>query len=105
LNLVIKEPTLITSIKDKEILLSVKTLLSIYEKTCPLMRDFGIDINFISQNIDVVKEYYIQELFDKLEKYVPEIKVISISFEDTSISELKAIIHFEKRGNNNEFDI
>ena len=78
---------------DTELLMSIQTLCSTYEGTIPLDRRVGIDSSVISESIDISKEIITADIFDKVEKYIPEVEVIEVSFkEGEDISMLNVLI-------------
>ena len=83
---------------DTEILISIQTLCSTYEGTIPLDRRVGLDSSVISESIDISKEIITADIFDKIEKYVPEVEVIEVSFkEGEDISMLNVLIKLGRR--------
>ena len=83
---------------DTEILTSIQTLCSTYEGTIPLDRRVGLDSSVISGSIDISKEVITADIFDKIEKYIPEVEVIEISFkEGEDISMLNVLIKLGRR--------
>ena len=83
---------------DTEILTSIQTLCSTYEGTIPLDRRVGLDSSVISESIDISKEVITADIFDKIEKYIPEVEVIEISFkEGEDISMLNVLIKLGRR--------
>lgn len=83
---------------DTEILTSIRTLCSTYEGTIPLDRRVGLDSSVISESIDISKEIIAADIFDKVEKYIPEVEVIEVSFkEGEDISMLNVLIKLGRR--------
>ena len=83
---------------DTELLMSIQTLCSTYEGTIPLDRRVGLDSSVISESIDISKEIITADIFDKIEKYVPEVEVIEVSFkEGEDISMLNVLIKLGRR--------
>lgn len=83
---------------DTEILTSIQTLCSTYEGTIPLDRRVGLDSSVISESIDISKEIITADIFDKVEKYIPEVEVIEVSFrEGEDISMLNVLIKLGRR--------
>lgn len=83
---------------DTELLMSIQTLCSTYEGTIPLDRRVGLDSSVISESIDISKEVITADIFDKVEKYIPEVEVIEISFkEGEDISMLNVLIKLGRR--------
>lgn len=86
------------SVIDTEILTSIQTLCSTYEGTIPLDRRVGLDSSVISESIDISKEIITADIFDKIEKYIPEVEVIEVSFkEGEDISMLDVLIKLGRR--------
>lgn len=83
---------------DTEILTSIQTLCCTYEGTIPLDRRVGLDSSVISESIDISKEIITADIFDKVEKYIPEVEVIEVSFkEGEDISMLNVLIKLGRR--------
>ena len=83
---------------DTELLTSIRTLCSTYEGTIPLDRRVGLDSSVISESIDISKEIITADIFDKVEKYIPEVEVIEVSFKDgEDISMLNVLIKLGRR--------
>ena len=83
---------------DTELLMSIQTLCSTYEGTIPLDRRVGLDSSVISESIDFSKEIITADIFDKVEKYIPEVEVIEVSFKDgEDISMLNVLIKLGRR--------
>ncbi len=83
---------------DTELLMSIQTLCSTYEGTIPLDRRVGLDSSVISESIDFSKEIITADIFDKVEKYIPEVEVIEVSFkEGEDISMLNVLIKLGRR--------
>ena len=83
---------------DTELLMSIQTLCSTYEGTIPLDRRVGLDSSVISESIDISKEIITADIFDKVEKYIPEVEVIEVSFKDgEDISMLDVLIKLGRR--------
>lgn len=83
---------------DTELLISIQTLCSTYEGTIPLDRRVGLDSSVISESIDISKEIITADIFDKVEKYIPEVEAIEVSFKDgEDISMLNVLIKLGRR--------
>ena len=94
----IKVDFTIDSSIDTELLISIQTLGSTYEGTIPLDRRVGLDPSVISESIDISKEIITADIFDKVEKYIPEVEVIEVSFkEGEDISMLNVLIKLGRR--------
>ena len=64
-----------------EIIQNVKTILATAMGTVPLDRDFGIDTSLIDLPMSVIKPLLIKEVKEKIEKYEPRVKFVSISWD------------------------
>lgn len=94
----IKVDFTIDSSIDTELLMSIQTLCSTYAGTIPLDRRVGLDSSVISESIDISKEIITADIFDKVEKYIPEVEVIEVSFkEGEDISMINVLIKLERR--------
>ena len=83
---------------DNELFTSIQTLCGTYEGTIPLDRRVGLDSSVLSESIDVSKEIITADIFDKVEKYIPEVEVIEVSFkEGEDVSMLNVLIKLERR--------
>nr|DAU99301.1 MAG TPA: baseplate wedge protein [Caudoviricetes sp.] len=83
---------------DTELLTSIQTLCSTYEGTIPLNRQVGLDSSVLSESIDIAKEIITADIFDKFEKYIPEVEVLEITFKESDdISMLNVLIKLERR--------
>ena len=57
-----------------------------------------LDSSVISESIDISKEIITADIFDKVEKYIPEVEVIEVSFkEGEDISMLDVLIKLGRR--------
>ena len=64
----------------EEIMQNIKTILSTYKGTVPLMRDFGIDPNLIDQlQTESFKQRLKSEIITQIEKYESRIKIKTVS--------------------------
>ncbi|WP_457641871.1 GPW/gp25 family protein [Persephonella sp.] len=64
----------------EEILQNIKTILSTYKGTVPLMRDFGIDPNFVDNlQTESFKQKMKNEIIKQIQRFEPRIKVEKIS--------------------------
>ena len=52
----------------------------------------------LSESIDISKEIITADIFDKFEKYIPEVEVLEITFKESDdISMLNVLIKLERR--------
>ena len=93
----------VTDIKDKELLHGLSFLCSTYAGTCPLNRDFGIDPDLVSENVDIIKALYPQEVMDKVSRFFNNIEVVEVIFdeEQETVSELYPVIYLERKDEEN----
>lgn len=93
----------VTDIKDKELLHGLRFLCSTYAGTCPLNRDFGIDPDLVSENVDIIKALYPQEVMDKVSRFFNNIEVVEVIFdeEQEKASELYPVIYLERKDEEN----
>ena len=61
-----------------EVIQNVKTILTTIQGTVPLDRDFGIDSEVIDKPVNVIRPLIVQEVKEKLAKYEPRVKFISM---------------------------
>lgn len=93
----------VTDIKDKELLHGLRFLCGTYAGTCPLNRDFGIDPDLVSENVDIIKALYPQEVMDKVSRFFNNIEVVEVIFdeEQETASELYPVIYLERKDEEN----
>jgi len=64
----------------EEVLQNIRTIISTYKGTVPLMRDFGIDPNFVDNlQTESFKQKMKNEIIQQLQRFEPRIKVEKIS--------------------------
>lgn len=61
----------------------METLYQTPEGTCPLDREFGINIDFVGKPLEVAKNELAVELQDKTDRYEPRATIKEINFEAT----------------------
>lgn len=66
---------------SNDILLCLKTLLSITAGTQPMDREFGISADITSKPTSVAQNLYSLEVIEKVAKYEPRVSVTSVDFE------------------------
>lgn len=62
---------------------NVAIILSTWEGTVPLYRDFGISSEYMHMPIPVAKALLRAEIKEKVERYEPRVSVIGVTFEET----------------------
>ena len=69
----------------------LETLYQTSEGTCPLDRDFGINISFVGMPADdKTKNLFAVELIDKTERYEPRAKIKDINYAMNAEGQVKA---------------
>ena len=63
-----------------EILRNVRTILRTPKGSCPLYRDFGVDMSGLDRPMDVAKNLLTVAIMEAVEKYEPRVKVSSVDF-------------------------
>lgn len=97
----------VTDIKDEELLQGLRFLCNTYAGTCPLNRDFGIDPDLVSENVDIIKALYPQEIMDKVSRFFNNVEVVEVIFDEEkeTASELYPIIYLEGKEEENGVSI
>lgn len=65
---------------EREIIRNVHTILTTPVGTCPLYRDFGIDMTALDKPMDVAKNLYAVAAMEAVERYEPRVRVIEVTF-------------------------
>ena len=91
-----------TAIKNEETLEALKVLFSVYEGEVVLDREMGIDSDIVSQNINIVRENYIQDAMDKVKKYFPDLEIVAVDFKTDEQGQIRALIDIRRVENGNE---
>ena len=58
----------------------VRTVMTTRKGSVPLDRDFGVDFTVIDEPVNSVKPIYVGEVAAQIERYVPRVEVLSITF-------------------------
>mgnify|MGYP002520970801 CR=1 FL=1 len=69
----------------------IKNLLTTRVGTVVCDRDFGIPMDFIDKPLPIAKQLYVVNVVRKIKKYIPGIKVESITFKAVSRDRIDAI--------------
>ena len=82
---------------EREIIRNVHTILTTPVGTCPLYRDFGIDMTPLDKPMDVAQNLYAVAAMEAVEKYEPRVRVTEVTFEtgDDGKMEAKVVIAYE----------
>jgi len=65
------------------VLQNVTIILSTWEGTVPLYRDFGITSEYMHKPIPAAKALLHAEIREKVERYEPRVSVVGITFKET----------------------
>ena len=65
------------------VLQNVGIILSTFEGTVPLYRDFGISPTYMHKPMPTAKALLRAEIKEKVERYEPRVSVMSITFDET----------------------
>ena len=57
----------------EEIYQNITTILSTYQFTVPLFREFGFDAKFIDKPMSILQPLYVKEVIETIEKYEPRV--------------------------------
>jgi hypothetical protein len=75
----------------------IQALIFSYEGTLPGSRGFGLSMDFISKSWPTAVNILAGELADKVEEFLPEIKVTGVETEGSTDGELDVTIHIGRR--------
>jgi hypothetical protein len=65
---------------EREIIRNVQTILTTPLGTCPLYREFGLDISALDNPLDVAQNLYAVEVMETVESWEPRVKVQEVKF-------------------------
>ena len=49
--------------------------------SAPLMRDFGLDMSFIDERMDVAVSMLVGEIYDRVQQHEPRVEIVNLTFE------------------------
>lgn len=75
---------------EREIIRNVHTILTTPVGTCPLYRDFGIDVTSLDRPLDVAKNLYAVAVMEAVERYEPRVRVTEVSFATNENGKMQA---------------
>ena len=83
--------------KREEIMRNVRTILSTPVGSCPLYRDFGIDVSPVDAPMDTAKNIISVEIMEAVERYEPRAQVTEVNFEPdiSGLLRAKAVVKIE----------
>lgn len=62
----------------------IRTVLATRKGTVPLDREFGLDWSFVDRPMQEAQPRYVAEVARQIEKYVPRVQVLSVTFKPLS---------------------
>lgn len=68
--------------EDAELLKQAYVLMSVRKGSIPINRDFGINMDILSEPVSDLATDLMAELLEQFEKYIPELKVVSVEISD-----------------------
>lgn len=71
----------------------VRTVMTTRKGSLPLDRDFGLDFSVIDRPLNTVRPYYVAEVARQIEKYVPRVQVLSVTFMAAPADAEDGILH------------
>lgn len=69
-----------TDATRKEIVRNVQTILTTPLDTCPLYRDFGLDVSYLDHPLDLAQNLFAVAAMEAVERWEPRVRVTSVSF-------------------------
>lgn len=82
---------------DKELARQAEVLMSTRKGSIPMDRDFGIDMDILSEPMSDIATDLMAELLEQFEKYIPALNVASVRISDaTDQGTIKPIITLER---------
>lgn len=82
---------------EREIARNVRTILTTPIGTCPLYREFGIDVTTVDKPMDVAINLYSVAVMEAVEKFEPRVRVQDVAFAPGPDGQLqtKVVIAYE----------
>jgi len=74
----------------KEIIRNVQAILTTPVGTCPLYRDFGLDVTYLDYPMDLAQNLFAVAAMEAVERWEPRVSVIEVTFEANMDGHLKA---------------
>ena len=69
-----------TEAERKEIVRNVQPILTTPLGTCPLYREFGLDVSYLDHPLDLAQNLFAVAAMEAVERWEPRVRVISVSF-------------------------
>ena len=82
---------------DASLKQQMDTLLDTRVGSVPADRDFGISWNLLGEPPEVAESLFYQELLDKTERYVPDVKIQKVMFQADGLGEAQAVVYCRRR--------
>lgn len=80
-----------TEAERKEIIRNVQTILTTPLGSCPLYREFGLDVSYLDHQQDLAQNLFAVAAMEAVERWEPRVQVTSVAFEaDGSGGRMKA---------------
>ena len=79
-----------TDAERREIIRNVQTLLTTPVGTCPLYRDFGLDVTYLDYPMDLAQNLFAVAAMEAVERWEPRVIVTEVTFEADANGHLKA---------------
>lgn len=70
-----------TEAERKEIIRNVQTILATPLGTCPLYREFGLDVNYLDHPLDLAQNLFAVAAMEAVERWEPRVRVSNVTFE------------------------
>ena len=69
-----------TEAERKEIVRNVQTILTTPLGTCPLYREFGLDVSYLDHPLDLAQNLFAVAAMEAVERWEPRVQVTGVSF-------------------------
>lgn len=79
-----------TDAERKEIIRNVQTILTTPVGTCPLYRDFGLDIAYLDHPMELAQNLFSLAAMEAVELWEPRVQVASVTFSADASGHLTA---------------
>ena len=69
-----------TEAERKEIIRNVQTILTTPLGSCPLYREFGLDVSYLDHPLDLAQNLFAVAAMEAVERWEPRVQVTSVTF-------------------------
>ncbi len=76
--------------KEREILRNVKNILSTPIGTCPLYREFGVDMSMLDKPMEIAETLYTIAAVEAVNRWEPRVRVDAVTFTPSLDGKLRA---------------